>query len=409
MADMSGSKQAVILSGGGALGAYAVGVLKALFSGKFPESIGAEPIEPDIFAGTSTGSYNAAFLVGQWDTYGRAAINNLERVWLDEIAEHPERGGNGVYRFRGNPLPFLRPGYLVLHPFQPFIQVVEDSASLYWDLLRRAVYFVTAPDQSLPQRILELLNISSFTSREPLEQLLTRTIRFTDIRTSKKKLRIAATNWAMGRVDFFENADMTDQLGPLVILASSAIPGFFQRASVGSQPYVDGGLLLNTPLKPAIDAGGDILHVIYMDPDVKYIHVAEMDNTVTTMWRAQVIAWAKAVDGDIDSAERTNRAVLFARIALRAVEILGGAEVTGLGVKEFFAETDVHALTAHLERSARYKVVTIHRYHPRDDLGGPLGLLNFQYEKIQYLIERGFQDTVNHDCNDSQCVLPSRA
>jgi predicted acylesterase/phospholipase RssA len=192
----------------------------------------------------------------------------------------------------------------------------------------------------------------------------------------------------------------------LAILASSAIPGFFPRTSVGSQPYVDGGVLLNTPLKPAIDAGGDILHVIYMDPDIKNIHIAEMENTVTTMWRAQAVAWANAVNGDIDSAERTNQAVLFARIALRALEVLEGGEVTAPGVKEFFTETNVRALTEYLEQSADHRVVTIHRYHPRDDLGGPLGLLNFQQEKIQYLIERGFQDTVNHDCGDSQCVLP---
>ena len=61
---------------------------------------------------------------------------------------------------------------------------------------------------------------------------------------------------------------MTDELGPRAILASAAIPGFFPPTEVGAQPFVDGGVVLNTPLVPAIEAGADILHVIYMDPDV---------------------------------------------------------------------------------------------------------------------------------------------
>ena len=64
---------------------------------------------------------------------------------------------------------------------------------------------------------------------------------------------------------------MSDYLGPRAILASAAIPGFFPPTEVGAQPFVDGGVVLNTPLLPAIDARADILHVIYMDPDVSNI------------------------------------------------------------------------------------------------------------------------------------------
>ena len=77
-------KTAIVLSGGGGNGAYAVGVLKALCSGKSPVT-NYQPLEPDIFTGTSIGSFNSAFLVSQWDSYGTASVANLERFWLETI------------------------------------------------------------------------------------------------------------------------------------------------------------------------------------------------------------------------------------------------------------------------------------------------------------------------------------
>src|SRR4030095_16417708 len=99
MAISQGGKQAVILSGGGANGAYEVGVMKALFAGLSPAT-NHEALAPDIFTGTSVGSYNAAFLVAQWDAYGPTAIANLERVWLDRLSDSAQRCGNGVFRIR---------------------------------------------------------------------------------------------------------------------------------------------------------------------------------------------------------------------------------------------------------------------------------------------------------------------
>ena len=59
---MAPPKQALILSGGGANGAYEVGILKALFSGKCKR---IPAVEPELFFGTSIGSFNAAFLVSR--------------------------------------------------------------------------------------------------------------------------------------------------------------------------------------------------------------------------------------------------------------------------------------------------------------------------------------------------------
>ncbi len=53
--------------------------------------------------------------------------------------------------------------------------------------------------------------------------------------------------------------------------------------------------------------------------------------------------------------------------------------------------------------------MTIHRYHPHDDLGGALGLFNFDPDQIAALIDRGYTDAARHDCDESQCILPQRA
>ena len=109
---MQGSKHAVILSGGGADGAYEVGVMKALFSGQSPATA-FRPLVPDILTGTSIGSYNAAFLVSQWQTYGSAAIANLEQILAQRLEQQSarvsQRGLQGACKPAGADQPSLLP------------------------------------------------------------------------------------------------------------------------------------------------------------------------------------------------------------------------------------------------------------------------------------------------------------
>src|SRR5262249_132139 len=57
-----------------------------------------------------------------------------------------------------------------------------------------------------------------------------------------------------------------------------------------------------------------------------------------------------------------------------------------------------------MQRDPRIKRRTIHHYFPGDDISGDLGLLNFDRDRIGMLIERGFQDAVEHNCQTSNCV-----
>jgi predicted acylesterase/phospholipase RssA len=403
MTNTTGSKQAVILSGGGADGAYEVGVMKALFTGRSPAT-NYQPLDPDILVGTSVGSYNAAFLVSHWETYGPAAIANLERVWLDKLSGDAQQCGNGVFRIRAAPTDFINPTCFIPNPLQPFMQLAADSAFLAWDGLQRAVNVAIEQEASLLQRVTELFNFASFVSSKPFIQTLHETIRFSNIRWAEKVLKITATNWETGASKTYTNRDMTDGSGPLIIMASAAIPGFFPPVAVGSQTFVDGGVLMNTPMQPAIDAGADTLHVIYLDPEVENIPLSGLANTLETMYRLQTITWAKALNNEIRAVRHINRELAYARLIAETLGILQQRAPD----ENLFKGIPVGDIKQYLQQSLdpKYRELTVHRYHPRDDLGGALGVLNFDRERIGRLIERGFDDAARYDSEAYEVILP---
>lgn len=392
-------RQAVILSGGGANGAYEVGVLKALLTGQSPATE-YQALDPDIFTGTSVGAFNAAFLVSLWETHGTASIANLETTWLNSLAHESRRDTpNGGYRYLANPLEFFDPRNFFANPVASITRFADDSLYLFWDFFNRFMYVVNPPDEEgLTERLLYTIAVDNFITREPFDRLVREIVNFDAIRRNRKELRVAATNWETGQVEIFSNFDFTDKLGPRIIMASSALPGFFTPETVGAQAYVDGAVLLNTPLKPAIRASADCLHIIYLDPDVSSIPLHYLGNLLSTLYRTQVINWAATVNESIREAEGINDALKILKAAEQEQPV---ASINAKGVVQTLAK-----FGKQLERLANYRRLTIHRYHPRDELGGPLSLLNFRRSRIEYLIERGFHDAVGHDCVASKCVLP---
>ena len=424
---------AVVLSGGGANGAYEIGVMKALFAGRV-ETTNCESLEPTVFSGTSVGAYNAAYLVSQWDTYGTASIANLEQTWLDNVCGSFLKCGNGVYRIRLNPAGVINPLCYYPNPLKPFTNVTWDVTDLTWDGVQRVVNLFIAQDPPLLERIAKLMNFSSFVSSDPLAQLRHDTIDFEALRSSSRNLRIAATNWALGKVDIFTKQNMTGNLGPEIIRASAAIPGFFPVQWVGSQPFVDGGVLLNSPLQPAIEAGATVLHVITLNPEVDKIPFPSMENILETTLRQQIIGWVHAVDRNIRRIWETNRTLQLAHFAHGLLDkmledghytkddeifdmnsdIINKAvnKAGSLLADRFPGETIPERLTLGMAQHylrrviANYKPVTVYLYRPNSSLGGLLGILNFQCDRVQELIDRGFHDALNYQYTDSTYVPP---
>ncbi len=359
-------RHAVVFSGGGADGAYEVGVAKALFAGLAgtgggrPGVTGGVPLDPDIFTGTSIGSFNASFLTSHWEDHRAGAAGNLESVWIERMSW--QGGVNGGYRLRVAPFELFDPRQYLPNPLRPFLRVAGDLAFLGWEGVKRSVHLV-AGEGPLLERALETFNLSSFVSVDPWQETIEAEIDFEKIRQAKKKLTIAATNWIEGRLEFFKNRDMTDKRGPAAIRASSAVPGFYPAAKVGAHSFVDGAVLMNTPLRPAIKDGAEVLHVIYMNTDVGKMAVDAMDSTLETLYRSQMIGWASAVNRDIAMARKLND-------------------------------------------SSKYNPLTIHRYFPPDGLDGALGFLDIRQARLKQLIRKGFDNAVNHDCAEAECVLP---
>jgi len=404
MTDTVGARHAVILSGGGANGAYEIGVLKALFAGKSPGAMGGQLLDPYIFAGTSVGSFNAAFLVSRWDAYGSAAIGSLEQLWVDTVSSSAQKPNNAIFRIREDPRPFFDPRNLIMNPIEPFYNLVSDSAALAWEGLQRTANLITSQDILL-QRIAEMFDFTSFVVLEPFRQLINDTIDFSDIRRSEKKLIIVATNWEMGRVRHFDNHDMTDHLGPSAILGSTAIPGIFPPTAYGSQLFVDGGVLENTPLNPLIDAGANVLHVISLFPSVENIPLATMDNTLATIYRQQMIGWAKTLESSVRRVRDINQAL---RMSAIAAEFISGVRAR-LSAEDLAAlSRPIQDIEQHIALYGVFTPLTVHQYFPGDDVSGPLGLLDFDRDRIQDLIGQGFEDAVDHNCQNSNCVIPER-
>jgi predicted acylesterase/phospholipase RssA len=386
----------VILSGGGATGAYEVGVLKALFAGASPAT-GHAPLLPVICAGTSVGSFNAAFLVSWLDRFGPCVAEQLEAVWLGRLRETGWSGGvNGVYRFRLNPLAFADPSYYFPRPWQPFLDALRDGAFLFRDGLARLASLADL-DEDLRQRLARLVDFAAFVSTEPFQGTIRDTLDFARIRTSSTLLRIPATNWNTGRLTVFKNNEMTDSTGPLAVLASSAMPGIFPPVWIGAEPHLDGGILMNTPLR-LVSRHAEVLHLVYLDPDVSRIPNHALQSTLSTTYRQQVIAWAKAVNDDLEDAAAVNRV-----IALK--ERLERGEAPGPPDPDLEARGLDQLLRRLERREPPYRKLTIHRYHPHDDLtGGPLGLLRLDGAFLRGLIARGWSDAVEHDCAASGCI-----
>jgi hypothetical protein len=145
---------------------------------------------------------------------------------------------------------------------------------------------------------------------------------------------------------------------------------------------------------------------------VRTIPVERFQSTLNVLDRVTVINFAATINRDVELATSINRGLRLLRAAGRGERLFGDAELAfdrgrrrvDRQVASFVAVAD--QIAGRLRRGARYKPITIHRYHPVEDLGGVLGILNFARDRASWLIERGYQDALEHDCELKGCTLP---
>jgi predicted acylesterase/phospholipase RssA len=303
-----------------------------------------------------------------------------------------------VFRFRLDPLRFFNPGTLASHPFRPFADLASDGASLARTLVRRGSNFVLSTGK-IATRAMGLMDMAALIAADALPATLRRVLDLKALERSERTITVAAANWTTGSIVLFANQDLAGEHGYEAVRASAAIPGIFQPIMIGDNIYMDGGLIMNTPLKPAIDAGASTLHVLYVDPLVRNIPSTKLDSTLDIFQRAMAISFAGTTNRDIETAAQINEG-----LRLRA----GGEKKSSIVLsKKTIAGFERRMRAASAPR--RLRPLTIHRYNPQQDLGNGMGILDFSRDAIKALIERGFQDGIRHDCATSGCVIPESA
>jgi predicted acylesterase/phospholipase RssA len=380
--------EAVVLSGGGAKGAYEVGVLTALATGASPAT-GYRPIAPEIFSGTSVGSYNAAFLATRPGDFG-AAVALLRDVWLQRVAAAGDRCGNGVYRVRGLPFQGLNPGCF-LHPVQALKELAADGVFLAGFAVGRGLGIARSQVPPLA-RLADTVDIAALFSTSPLENLVATTL---DCRrlAAGAQLFVVATNWQTGGGRVFTGAEIAGQVGTAAVRASVAIPGIFNPVVIDGTPYVDGGVHANTPMVPALAAGARQLHVIYLDPTTASMPLPALPDTFETIYRLYTILVAS----------HFQRALAALRAGILPSAGGGGG---GGGAARSAAAGEPWRHGAGAPRPGPGVLPIVHTYRPSNDLGGLAGLLEFRLSAIERLISEGYADAVAHDCAAAGCLLP---
>lgn len=220
-------KIALVLQGGGALGAYQGGVYEAL------DQAG---LAPEWIAGISIGAINAALIAGNAPGL---RVDRLHEFWMlisssvtplplfEEIMETAFAQSAAA-----NALMFGAPGFFkprFVNPFSPF----AESAGLL-----------------------------SFYDTSDLKGTLERLVDFDRINSQhagRVRLSVGAVNVETGNFVYFDNT--REQLRPEHIMASGALPPGLPPIVIDGQAYWDGGLVSNTPLQYVIDedAADDLL------------------------------------------------------------------------------------------------------------------------------------------------------
>jgi NTE family protein len=239
---------ALVLSGGGARGAYEAGVIRYLRD-ELPPRVRAH-MRFEVICGTSVGAINCCFL---------AAHNHMPQVQGQALAEIWQRLRiDGVYHV----------GMREILNLPKFLMGSRGRGEL---------------DEVIgPGRLGGLFNTM------PLEQLVRRGMRWKNISANLasgdlKALAVAATHVKSGKTHVFVQRSepglppwSTDpqihaynvEIGPNHALASAAIPWMFPAVEIEGEIYCDGGVKLNTPISPAIRLGADRLFVIGLHDEI---------------------------------------------------------------------------------------------------------------------------------------------
>ena len=248
------SQTALILQGGGALGAFECGVVEAL------EAAG---IGPDIVAGVSIGAFNGAIVASNPGRAGPALRDFWRRLSLQlpQMLEERTRRVLGSWQALTLGIPaFFRPRWSNMG--------IGDGPPTAW---------------------------TSLYDPSPVKALIAEYVDFGALRNSPVRLLVSAVDVESGRLAVFDS--YVDTLTPDHILASGSLPPGFPWTTIDGRHYWDGGIVSNSPLDLLTQhCGSARMRIVVVDlyPEAKALPT----NLMEVLGRRDEIVFAERIRHD---------------------------------------------------------------------------------------------------------------
>jgi NTE family protein len=265
---------ALLLQGGGALGAYQAGVYQALSEAS---------LNPNWVGGISIGAVNAALIAGNPP---EARVEKLRKFWelvtmtplwrgaaqvakngpVGDLMEHATsaaavigamsptlpasaRHAGDLYEFWNDITTNLLSSW---PPRGDLARGLANQISAGLALMRGAPGFF-APRLPMPWlQPAGTLEATSYYDSSELKATLERLVDFDRINAGELRFSIGAVSVSTGNFVYFDNT--THTIGPDHVMASGALPPGFPAIEIEGEYYWDGGLVSNTPLQWVLES-----------------------------------------------------------------------------------------------------------------------------------------------------------
>jgi NTE family protein len=328
------SKKALVISGGGSKGAFAVGVLK--FLNAMPQ------MDFDIFCGTSTGS-----LIVPFAALGR--VQDLEHLYTSLHTEDLLKTGNALQRFTGN--------YASLYDANPLANVIKEhfTNALFKDLQlsSKRTYLATV--------CLQTQDIVYFTNSD---------------------IPVLSNEYLVRYLD---------QAGPYraAMFASASQPVFMPPMQViPEEPfqYVDGGVREYVPIDLAIDAGATEIYAILLSPASPDRSKQRFDHPLPILQRTLDVFMTDIALNDLRRPIWVNRSLTYMEKVKENMRQAGLSEDAIHKILEVPFDNPF----------AGKRSVKIHMIRPQNPLGGGPGGLEFNPTDMKQMLAIGEQTAANY-------------
>ena len=218
---------ALVLQGGGALGAYQAGVYHALSEAG---------CEPNWLSGVSIGAVTAAIIAGNRP---EDRLPRLRRFW-EGIS------GRKIWAYT---------------PEGDHFRTMRNMASAWTTLMMGQPGFFQPRALSPWLQPVGATGATSYYETGPLRATLESLIDFDLLNDGEKRLSVGAVNVRTGNFVYFDTSH--ERLGPEHIMASGALPPALPPVRIEGEYYWDGGIVSNTPLQYLLDQDEDMSALVF--------------------------------------------------------------------------------------------------------------------------------------------------